>query len=84
MTEFVRVKQKETGHELSVPTSHAEASDGYSIVDKPAVDSAGRPLPPKYREQVDKIARRKRSAAPATDSRHTPEGQQAEIKKETD
>lgn len=49
MSEYIRVRQIETGHQLSVPRSHAEATGGYEVLDKPAVDSAGRPLPPKYR-----------------------------------
>jgi hypothetical protein len=49
MSEYIRVRQIETGHQLSVPRSHAEATGGYEVLDKPAVDPAGRPLPPKYR-----------------------------------
>lgn len=49
MPEYVRVKQVETGHELSVPQGHYDAvSDGYKLLDKPAVDSAGDPLPSKH------------------------------------
>ncbi|KAB2807987.1 hypothetical protein F9L07_25290 [Pimelobacter simplex] len=47
-TEFIRVRQIETGHQLSVPRSHAEATGGYEPLNKPAVDAAGDPLPPKY------------------------------------
>lgn len=53
MPEYVRVKQKETGHELSVPVAHLEAyPDGYAEVKKDAVDAAGDPLPPKYKTSV--------------------------------
>jgi hypothetical protein len=90
MSEFIRVRQIETGHELSVPKSHADATDGYEVLDKPATDSAGDPLPPKYRTTVAEAAsatRRRRttpSDAPAPDSQPTTEGRQADTTKETD
>lgn len=81
MTEFIRVRQNETGHELSVPKSHAEAVGGYEEIDKPAVDSAGRPLPPKYRLTVDEAA--PKTPAPKAGSRPTTtDGRQADTKKE--
>ncbi|MCR1785303.1 hypothetical protein KVF89_22375 [Nocardioides carbamazepini] len=54
--EYIRVRQIETGHQLSVPKSHAEATGGYEVLDKPAIDSAGRPLPPKYFTTLDPAA----------------------------
>lgn len=80
MSEFIRVRQNETGHELSVPKSHAEATGGYEQIDKPAVDAAGSPLPPKYRTTVDKAANK--TPASQAGSRPNPEGRQADIKKE--
>jgi hypothetical protein len=91
MSEFIRVRQIETGHELSVPKSHADAGDGYEVLDKPAVDSAGGPLPPKYRTTVDEAAeqsprrgrRTQTPAAPAADSQPPiTDGHQADTPKE--
>lgn len=49
MTDFVRVKQNDTKHELSVPVEHYEANkDGYTKLDKPAADLGGAPLPTKH------------------------------------
>lgn len=46
MPEYVRVKDKTTKHEMSLP---AEASrEGFEVVDKPATHSDGTPLPPKH------------------------------------
>jgi hypothetical protein len=44
MTDFVRVTDPETGYGLSVPASVAEA-DGLTVLDEPAVDRNGGPLP---------------------------------------
>ena len=51
MTEFVRVRDKETGHEYSVPKRLAEGLKGeaISILEKDALDANGRPAPAKTR-----------------------------------
>lgn len=68
---YVRVKQVDTGHEISVPESHYKAqADAYELLEKPAEDLGGEPLQRKYKTTVSTEAARKR-------------GQQAE-KKETD
>lgn len=75
MPEYVRVKQVETGHELSVTRGHYEAvKDGYKPIDKPAIDSAGDPLPPKHHVLS---SQKRRQATPAS----TP-GQKATTGKE--
>jgi len=81
MSEYVRVKQVETGHELSVPKSHADAVGGYEVLDKDAVDLSGNPLPPKYRTTVKRAA--KTSASKAA-SQPSTAGRQADDKKEND
>lgn len=43
MTEFVRVKDPETKHEFTVTRQYAEGRK-LPVIDKPALDSAGRPL----------------------------------------
>lgn len=55
MTDFTRVKDNETGHEYSVTSDRFDASpDLFTAVDKPATDSAGEPLPPKYKTPLGK------------------------------
>ena len=74
MPEFVRVKQNETGHHLSVPVGHFKAApDGaYTELKQGAADSAGNPLPPKYRTSVSSEAEKKKA----------PTGQTADTQKE--
>lgn len=56
MPQFVRVKDKETGHHLSILRSQYEADGGAQVweelADHPATDNAGDPLPPKYKTTV--------------------------------
>jgi hypothetical protein len=61
--DYVRVKAKDTGHELTVPTSHYDANeDAYTVLDnKPATDSAGDALPPKYKTTVAEATATKRT-----------------------
>lgn len=48
MTQFVRVKDLDTRHHITVPKHIAEASDRLQILDgHPVEDSHGRPLPAK-------------------------------------
>lgn len=59
--EFVRVKN-EGGHEVTITAANAKRR-GLEVLDKPATDPVGKPLPPKPR--VSKGTRRK-SPAPVT------------------
>ncbi|HET8535916.1 MAG TPA: hypothetical protein VFL73_01935 [Solirubrobacteraceae bacterium] len=56
MSSFVRIRTE--GGEATVSAAFAERA-GSTVVDKPAVDAYGRPLPPKHR------ATRRASATPA-------------------
>lgn len=48
MTEFVRVKDLDTRHHLTLPRHLADASDRLQILEgHPALDTFGRPLPAK-------------------------------------
>ena len=51
MPNFVRIKHKTTGTEYTVSADIAIGSDA-EVIDKPAVDDAGKPLPPKYKSPV--------------------------------
>ncbi len=49
MPEYVRVKDKDTGHKLSVPASEVENNpDAYQVLKQDAVDTSGLPLPPEH------------------------------------
>lgn len=58
MSDFVRVKDKATGHEYS--TSHV--TDNHEVLDKRAVDANGRPLPAKPKTTVAKKASASKAA----------------------
>lgn len=68
MPEYVRVKQAETGHEISIAAERVESLGAAVTVlkDKDAVDTAGVPLPPKYKTTVDQAAAKKATPAETT------------------
>lgn len=52
MTDLVRAENKATGHHVTIPR-HVAQSDAYRIISNPsdsdtALDSKGRPRPPKF------------------------------------
>jgi hypothetical protein len=72
MTEFVRVKDNDTGHEFSIPKRLAEGlkGDSISILEKKeALDANGRPAPAKPNTRV---LESKTEQAPATSAEMTP------------
>lgn len=71
MPEYVRVKAKDTKHELSIVAS-AFDPEAYDEIDKAATNADGTPLPPKHHQSLSGQGRK------ATNS-----GQSAESKKET-
>lgn len=55
--EWVRVKDKSTGHKLSVVASVAETDpDAYQILKQDAVDHVGQPLPPEFNDGTQSSA----------------------------
>lgn len=78
MTDYVRVRQDETGHELTV---RADANlTGLTVIDKPALGHDGLPAPMKPKTTVAKqAAAKKPSASPAAGDQP---GQTAETDKE--
>lgn len=66
MPNYVRVKDKETGHEYTVPARRFKP-DLMTLLKKRAVGSDGRPLPMKPKTTVAKAAAKKsaNSAAPS-------------------
>lgn len=55
MPEYIRVRQRETGHELSIIAS-AYTETAYERVDKPATSADGEPLPPKYHKPLSSLS----------------------------
>lgn len=53
MSDFVRVRDKETGHHYSVARERYDATpDLWTELKQDATDSVGDPLPPKYKISV--------------------------------
>ena len=53
MPEYVRVKDKDTGHKLTVLAQEAEANaDAYQVLKQDAVDHNGDPLAPEFSEST--------------------------------
>lgn len=59
---FVRVKDKATGHELSLPEGSFDP-EAVDVLDRPATDPGGEPLPVKYKTTVDQAAETKSGRA---------------------
>lgn len=54
---YLRVKDKETGHHLSITQEHYDRDpDVWDVVKSDATYPNGDPLPPKYRTTVDQKA----------------------------
>ena len=56
MTEWVRVKDPDTGHEITISTEQARAFNARGIGSKGGAGPDGLPLPPKYHRTVDEAA----------------------------
>ena len=67
MSNYVRVRDKESGHHYTVSRSRFDTNpDLWQELKQPATDSAGTPLPPKYKTTVAKQVTEKQAAKPAT------------------
>lgn len=68
MPEYVRVRQAETGHHITITRANLDRapSEAYVELKQAATDLAGNPLPPKYKTTVSAEAEKKAgsSAAP--------------------
>lgn len=57
MTEYVRVRDKEQGHHLSIPRDRFDAAaELYVELESAATYADGTPRPPKYKTSVDQAA----------------------------
>lgn len=53
MPEYVRAKDNETGHHVSVLKSQYERNkEAWTLLKQPATNAGGDPLPPKYKTTV--------------------------------
>lgn len=52
MSNLVRVQHAVTGHQYTVGATRAASDDNLKVLDKPAVNLNGDPLPPKYRTTI--------------------------------
>lgn len=59
MTEYVRVKDKQTRHEYTIRAD--QVTDAHSVLKRPALDRHGDPAPVKFNKPLPKIS----GAAPA-------------------
>ena len=66
MPEYVRVKDRQTGHEFSLPDGTFDP-DSVTVLKKDAVDPGGDPLPVKYKTTVAEAAGNKCGRSAATD-----------------
>lgn len=66
MPEYVRVRDRETGHHLSILRSQLERrSDAYTELKQDATYADGTPLPAKHKTDVSTEAAKKTAAKPA-------------------
>lgn len=72
MADYVRVRDKETGHHYSITRERYDRSpDLWQELKQPATDSVGDPLPPKYKTTVSVEAEKKASRTAATSEKET-------------
>lgn len=65
MPEYVRVRDKETGHHASILTDQFDP-ELWQELKQDATDAGGDPLPPKHKTTVADTATAKQAAKPAT------------------
>ena len=66
MPEYVRVRDKETGHHVTLLRSQFEREASlWQELKQPATDTAGDPLPPKYHTSVSNESGKKASQSAA-------------------
>lgn len=87
MSDYLRVRDKDTGHEYTIRAAHFN-EDAHTVIDKPALDAHGEPAAMKPRESVGKRAAKKtassgtRNPASATEPAQEDSGRQADSEQE--
>ena len=70
MAEYVRVKDKETGHHVSILRSQFERNgDAWEELKQDATYATGEPRPPKFKTTVSAEAEKKASPSAANDTK---------------
>lgn len=64
MPEYIRVRDKATGHEYTVTAARFDDAS-HTRLDRPALDAHGEPAAPKYRTSATKKAAAKKTASKA-------------------
>lgn len=67
MPQYIRVRAKDTGHEMSIRADRFDA-DAFTKLDRPALDAHGEIEPVKYRTSVTKQATEKKAGQTAAES----------------
>lgn len=67
MPNYIRVKDKQTGHEMSLPEGTFD-EDAVTVLKKDATDAGGEPLPVKHKSDVSTEAAKKSGAAAAKEN----------------
>lgn len=68
MSEFIRVRDKETGHHVSIPAARYDRErDLWQELKQPATDAGGTPLPPKHKTSVSAETTKQRASQSAAD-----------------
>ena len=60
--DYVRIKDERSKHEFTVTAAYADAVKA-KVLDKPAVDASGNPLPPTYHRTIEEAAAAARKGA---------------------
>lgn len=82
--QYVRVKHRVNGSESSIiRTQYDFAPDEFDLLNKPATNSGGQPLPAKHKTTASKAAAKKTAANRSTNSATNEAGQSAETPKES-
>lgn len=61
--EWVRVKDPDTGHEITISAAQAQAVGARELSSRDALTAFGEPIPVKYRTSVDEAAAKKAAAS---------------------
>lgn len=70
MPDYIRVRDKETGHHLSILRSQFDRNpSAWQELQQPATYRDGSPLPPKHKTTVSTEAEKKASQAAANDTK---------------
>ena len=86
MSDYVRVKVDGPDHEITISQDQYDAQpDAFKVLDKPAVDNGGVPIPPKHKTTASAEAEKKATSRASTTTTSTEAAEKADqpaVKKE--